>query len=120
MVEPVLDSISTSALSIQGWLGERIAATGRNWLAVPAANPALLQMFRDRDRSDPHPSDALLPWSGEFAGKYLIAGAQFLRLTGDPELRARLGTFVRDLIDCQDTDGYLGPFEPSGANDRKA
>jgi hypothetical protein len=34
-----------------------------------------------RHRSDPPPSDALLQWSGEFAGKYLIAGAQGRRPT---------------------------------------
>jgi Beta-L-arabinofuranosidase, GH127 catalytic domain len=112
MVEPVLERVPRAAFSIEGWLGERIALAQRNWLlAMPAANPALLEMFRDRDRDDRHPSRDLLPWSGEFAGKHLISGAQFVRVTGDPELRARFETFVRDLIECQDSDGYLGPFE---------
>ncbi|MGA8055083.1 MAG: hypothetical protein WCA12_14705, partial [Burkholderiales bacterium] len=71
------------------------------------------KMFSDRDRARGArpPSEDLLPWSGEFAGKYLIAGAQFVRLTGDSGLRAHFGRFVRDLIDSQGTDGYLGPFE---------
>ena len=30
--------------------------------------------------------------------------------TGDPELKRHLERFVRDLIACQDADGYLGPF----------
>jgi hypothetical protein len=51
MIEPVLERISNGEVSISGWLGERIAATQRNWLlTVPAANPALLGMFRDRER----------------------------------------------------------------------
>ena len=114
MAEPVLERIPRPAFSIDGWVGERIAATQRNWLLpMPAANPALLQMFSDRDRARGArpPSEDLLPWSGEFAGKYLIAGAQFVRLTGDSGLRAHFDRFVRDLIDSQGTDGYLGPFE---------
>jgi hypothetical protein len=114
MAEPVLERVPRPAFSIDGLLGERIAATLRNWLLpMPAANPALLQMFSDRDRprGARPPSEGLLPWSGEFAGKYLIAGAQFVRLTGDPGLRAHFDRFVRDLIDSQGSDGYLGPFE---------
>src|SRR5258708_4653435 len=112
MPEPLLEPPWGTQLTIARSPGERIGATLRNWLlTVPSANPALLQMFRDRDRSDrPPPSDRLLPWSGEFAGKYLISGAQFLRLTADPDLRATLQAFVSDLISCQDSDGYLGPF----------
>ncbi len=57
----------------------------KQWLLVAAsANPAMLAMFRDRDR---RPYRDLLPWSGEFAGKYLTGAHQVLRLTGDPELR---------------------------------
>ena len=52
----------------------------------------------------------LVPWAGEFAGKYLIAGVQALRISPDRRLRATLRAFVADLIACQDDDGYLGPF----------
>lgn len=91
-----------------GAIGARLAANLRNWLLVaPAANPAMLQMLRDRDRT---PGRELVPWAGEFAGKYLIAGAQALRITPDRRLRVTLRSFVTDLIACQDTDGYLGPF----------
>ena len=67
----------------------------------------MLAMFRDRDR---RPYRDLLPWSGEFAGKYLTGATGVLRLTGDPELKRDLERFVRDLVACQDADGYLGPF----------
>jgi hypothetical protein len=100
------------AYSVRGWMGRRIEAAMRNWmLQMPKANPALLQMFRDRDGSGSPASEHLLKWSGEFAGKYLIAGAQFMVLTRDAELTSALQAFVADLIACQDRDGYLGAFE---------
>ena len=44
----------------------------QQWLLVaPDANPAMLEMFRDRDRQ---PRRAMQPWAGEFAGKYLTGG----------------------------------------------
>src|SRR5690606_21247135 len=52
----------------------------------------------------------LLPWSGEFAGKYLTSLAEVVRLTGDARLRKEGEQFVAQLIALQDTDGYLGPF----------
>jgi len=98
MAEPVLERVIRPELSIRGWVGGRIAATLHNWLlAAPAANPAMLQMFRNRDQGDRPPSEVLLPWSGEFAGKHLIAGAQFLRLTQDDDLRVRFDAFVHRL-----------------------
>ena len=114
MPVPVLGTEATDGMSIAGWLGERIHATLHHWmLHMPGANPALLQMFRDRDGGGDAPSRKLLPWSGEFAGKYLIAASQFVRLTRDPELIASVQTFVDDLIAGQDRDGYQGAFEQS-------
>jgi uncharacterized protein len=93
---------------VQGYL----RATTENWLLpAPGANPAMLAMFRDRDR---RPYRDLLPWSGEFAGKYLTGATQVLRLTGDPALRRHLAGFVKELVALQDADGYLGPF-PRGS-----
>ena len=80
----------------------------KHWLMqAPEANPAMLAMFRDRDRK---PYRDLLPWSGEFAGKYLTGGTQVLRVAGDPELKRYLSAFVEQLAALQDADGYLGPF----------
>ena len=67
----------------------------------------MLQMFRDRDRT---PRRDLVPWAGEFAGKYLISGVQAMRLTTDAELRRHLSRFVAGLVASQGADGYLGPF----------
>lgn len=89
-------------------MGERLAANVRNWmLCAPASNPAMLQMLRDNERT---PRRDLVPWAGEFAGKYLISAVQALRLTPDRELQAHLRQFVTDLISTQDADGYFGPF----------
>lgn len=99
---------SARRLRFHGVMGDRIQANVSQWLLqAPDANPAMLAMFRDREASaERH----LLPWSGEFAGKYLISAVQALRLTGDPRLKRLLQGFVRELLASQDTDGYLGPF----------
>ena len=105
---PVLERPARAAFVFGGFVGERIRANNQNWLrSAPNANPAMLQMFRDRDRT---PTRDLVPWAGEFAGKYLISAVQALRLTNDRELKARLKAFVADLIATQATSGYLGPF----------
>jgi len=90
-----------------GFIGERVKAMVESWLLpAPSANPAMIQMFRDRDRT---PRRDLLPWSGEFAGKYLTSAVLAWRITRDRRLRALLDRFVDDLIAVQDEDGYLGP-----------
>jgi uncharacterized protein len=64
-------------------------------------------MFRDRDRK---PKRELVPWAGEFIGKFLIGAQQLLTLTGDPELYALIDRLVDELLPLQSDDGYLGPF----------
>lgn len=94
-----------------GFVGERIGVNQENWLLqAPVSNPAMLQMFHDRDRK---PRRELVPWAGEFAGKYLISAVQGYRLTRDERLGRLLDTFVADLISTQDVDGYLGPHPRS-------
>ena len=54
---------------LHGIIEEYVTAVTREWLLkVPDTNPAILEMFADRDKQPPRD---LLPWSGEFAGKYL-------------------------------------------------
>ncbi len=109
-----LDPPTQAIFQFGGVMGQRLAANQRNWLMVaPIANPAMVEMFRDRDLPGRKPSYDLLWWSGEFAGKYLISGVQGLRITRDPHLHETLQTFVDDLIRYQAPDGYLGPFELS-------
>jgi DUF1680 family protein len=79
-------------------------------MVAPDANPLMLEMFRERDR---RPGHEVLYFSGEFAGKYLTGAVEMLRVTGNAQLRAYLELFVTELLDCQDRDGYLGPFPRS-------
>ena len=67
----------------------------------------MLEMFRDRDAP---PLREMVPWAGEFAGKYLTAAVQVLRLTGDERLADWLYEFTTRLLSFQDDDGYLGPW----------
>src|SRR3954468_21677204 len=103
-----LDRSPGVQLDVGGVVGERVRAVTQNWLPrAPDDNPAMLAMFADRDKQ---PYRDLLPWSGEFAGKYLTASTLVLRLNNDPRLRAHLEKFVADLVALQADDGYLGPF----------
>ena len=103
-----LDSVPSSTWRFGGGIGERIDANERQWLIpAPSANPGMLEMFRVRDRE---PVPKLVPWAGEFAGKYLISAVQAMRMTDRPELRETVTAFTRDLLATQAEDGYLGPF----------
>ena len=107
-LDPALDRHTETRLDLGGWLGGYLKAVTEQWLLVaPRANPAMLEMFRDRDAP---PYRQMVPWAGEFAGKYLTAAVQVLRVTGDPRLRALLEDFVPRLIGFQAEDGYLGPW----------
>ncbi len=58
----------------------------------------MLQMFHDRDRKPPRD---LLPWSGEFAGKYLISLVHSLRVQPSASDVEFTQAFVRQLIAAQ-------------------
>ena len=105
---PIMSRIPNTRFDLDPPTGDYLAGVAEQWLLVaPAANPAMLGMFRDRDRK---PLRDLLPWSGEFAGKYLTSAVQLLRLTGDPRLRDHLTDFVSKLVSLQTEEGYLGPW----------
>ena len=111
MKEPVCRRVPKTRLQIGGFTGDYLKAITQQWLLVaPKANPGMLEMFRDRDRS---PLREMVPWAGEFSGKYLTGAVQVLRATADPALKAWLKDFVRILVSLQDTDGYLGPWPKS-------
>ncbi len=104
----VLDFDPHAHYALSGVVGERIAANKTGWLLpAPSANPGLLAMFRLRDRQ---PVPQLVPWAGEFVGKYLISAIQALRMDSDPKLKMTVSSVVRELVSCQAEDGYLGPF----------
>ena len=95
-------------MRMDGFVGDYLRGITEQWLLVaPQANPAMLEMFRDRDAS---PLRGGVTWAGEFAGKYLTGAVQVFRVTRDPTLKAWLREFVNRLISFQDEDGYLGPW----------
>jgi len=101
-------SIPGARWQFRGVLGQRLAANLTNWLLrAPSANPGMIEMFRVRDRT---PAPNLVPWAGEFVGKYLISAIQALRMTDDPALSKQVSEIIRQLIASQAKDGYLGPF----------
>src|SRR4051812_596787 len=72
------DASPHTRLTFDGFVGERIRLTAENWLEpAPIATPGILEMFQLRDRE---PAPNLVPWAGEFVGKYLISAIQFSRL----------------------------------------
>jgi len=108
MQQPQFERFPHARLNLDGRLGQAIQVVTGHWLlTAPLANPAMLEMFRDRDAP---PQRHLVPWAGEFAGRYLTSAVQVLRITEDPRLRAFLETFVRQLLSFQAADGYLGPW----------
>lgn len=107
-IQPQLQTPSSIRYELVGPLADYLAGVTDQWLLVaPDSNPAMLEMFRDRDRTPPR---QMVPWAGEFAGKYLTSAVQLLRLTGEAKLRRYLRRFVAELIDLQAEDGYLGPW----------
>lgn len=103
-----LQSPSGARFAFTGPVGDRISRNTDEWLLrAPTANPGMLEMFRVRDRL---PAPQLVPWAGEFVGKYLISAIQALRMSDDPRLRSEVERVIRELIATQAGDGYLGPF----------
>jgi DUF1680 family protein len=108
---PLCNRLPGTAYTWQGFLNDYLTGVTEQWLKVaPLANPAMLEMLRDRDRQ---PLRNLVPWAGELAGKYLTSAVQVLRLTRDLDLREVIRTFVAHLVSLQADDGYLGPW-PQG------
>lgn len=78
------DSLSQARFQFTGPVGERLQANVDQWLlCAPQSNPGMLEMFRVRDRQ---PTPQLVPWAGEFVGKYLISAVQALRMSENPQL----------------------------------
>ncbi len=103
-----LESIPGIRLRLDDRMGDRVAANVNRWLLeAPLANPGMLEMFRVRDRE---PVPQIVPWAGEFVGKYLISAIQALRMSDDPRLEPFVRGVIADLLSTQAEDGYMGPF----------
>ena len=107
-IPPKCNRAVTAKFDLGGSVKSYVAAVTDHWLKIaPHSNPAMLEMFRDRDRL---PLRHMEPWAGEFAGKHLTAAVQVYRVSGDPQLRKFIEWFVPQLIAGQAEDGYLGPW----------
>jgi uncharacterized protein len=105
---PAAARVEGARFELRGRVREYLDNVTRQWLLVaPESNPAILEMFRDRDRL---PLRDMVPWAGEFAGKYLVSAVQVWRLTSDDSLKKTIADFVPRLIQLQAEDGYLGPW----------
>lgn len=103
-----MQTAKTKSLKLLGGTGDLLQKITDRWLlSIRETNPAILDMFRDRDV---RPYRDLLPWSGEFAGKYLTGAYYVYRATGREDLKAYALDFIDRLLSHQDTDGYLGCF----------
>jgi uncharacterized protein len=99
---------SRVAFSLAGEIQRRIDGLIDQWiLPAPLSNPAILEMFRDRNRQ---PYRILLAYAGEFAGKYLTHCVQIYQLARSQKLREHIDRFVDELISLQADNGYLGPW----------
>ena len=104
-------------MTLEGPLAARLDGIIRNWLIpAPDANPAMLEMMRLRDRKPPYQDP--VPWAGEFVGKYLTSCVLACRLSDDQALRDVTARVMRELIQTQAEDGYLGPFPDKHLLDR--
>ena len=95
-LKPVYDRVPHVEFDLQGPVADYLSAVTQQWLLpAPEANPAMLDIFRDRDRL---PRRDKVAWAGEFAGKYVTCCVQILRLTADDSLRQRTASFVSELV----------------------
>ena len=105
MIESKFSRAEKIEFVLKGPISDYIRGVTEQWLFVaPDANPAILEMFRDRDRT---PLRNIVFSAGEFAGKYLTSATQILRVTGDPRLKTYIEWFVKELISLQVETGIL-------------
>lgn len=105
--DPSMTVSQKMELRFEWKIGRRINTVTEQFASE--ASPAMLVMFRDRDRK-PHRN--MVPWTGEFAGNYLTHAVQIRRLSGDGRLCRHLEQFVKELCSCQTTDDDLGCWLP--------
>jgi len=103
-----MKSAEFKRIKLQGQTGKLLEGIVDNWLiGLRNTNPAILDMFADRDYK---PYRDLLPWSGEFAGKYITGAYYVYKLTGRRDLYDYINSFIDEMIGYQDRDGYLGCY----------
>lgn len=105
----VFDSAAAlCAVSFDGVMGDRVTNLMNRWMYTAYySNPGMLEQFRQRESEK---SLALVPWYGEFPGKYLRSIALMYRLNHDENLKKVGDELTLTLSQVQGEDGYLGVF----------
>lgn len=92
-------------MKLKGSMGERFDANMKNWLlTAPYENPGMVQIYFRRNQ----PHQQLVPWYGEFSGKYLTCAALCYFMEPNQDLKKTGDYVVEQLAAAQDEDGYLG------------
>lgn len=99
----VFNPSSPAQVSIGGYIGQRIKNNEQNRLVEVDLKP-LLEGFHHQPGSH--------PWIGEHVGKWVHASTLAWANTKDPKLKTKLDAAVKELISCQQADGYLGTYTP--------
>lgn len=95
------------SMRLSGPMGERFDANVENWLlTAPYHNPGMVQMYFRRNQ----PHQRLVPWYGEFSGKYITSAALSYRMQPNDQLAEAVNYVVDQLALAQDEDGYLGAW----------
>lgn len=98
------------SMKLSGPMGERFDANMNNWLlTAPYHNPGMVQMYFRRNQ----PHQWLVPWYGEFSGKYLTSASLCYMMQPNDQLAKAIGYVVDQLALGQDEDGYLGVWPDS-------
>ena len=101
-----MKSVRMKEIAFSGQSGKLAHNIIRNWLVgLRESNPAIIDMFAEREMK---PARELLPWSGEFAGKYITGAYYIYRMTLDPDLYGEIKQFIAELLSTQAENGYLG------------
>jgi uncharacterized protein len=102
------EGVGMKEMLLKGIVGQRADANLDQWmLTAPYVNPAMFEMFRQRDKL---PQQAIMAWYGEFPGKYLTSAVYLYRMNHDQRLYQVIRYTVEQLAALQDADGYLGVF----------
>lgn len=108
-IDPLFEEPVDAQFHFGGFIGQRLVANLERWeLRVPASNPAMLEIFFDRESK---PGRNLLPWHGEFVGKYLCASILSYKILRNPAQKALIEKVMQRFLESQGPDGYLGPFD---------
>jgi DUF1680 family protein len=100
-VRDALKAIPLGDVRLGGTLGRKLDLCIRN--RIFAQDPEkLLEPFRHREEKS--------AWQTEFWGKWFLSAAAACQYTGNGEWRTRLGQSVREILDTQSRDGYIGNY----------